>query len=86
MAQSLGDYCTRARPSGSNDNNVARIESTLVKERKVFKRKAGSGRRDRVQQWRRIRCRDPAGSIIRRDVLAVRWVMTWTFALRTIAD
>lgn len=59
---------------------------TLVKERKVFKRKAGSGRKDRVQWWRRIRCRYPAGSIIRHDVLAVRWVMTWTFALRTIAD
>lgn len=59
---------------------------TLVKERKVFKRSPGSGRRDRVQRWRRIRCHDPTGSIIRRDVLAVRWVMTWTFALRSVGD
>ena len=80
----------RIRVDADDDARWQQVPSTptvaLVKERKVFKRGPGSGRRDRVQRWRRIRCRDPAGSIIRRDVLAVRWVMTWTFALRAIAD
>jgi hypothetical protein len=76
----------RIRVDADEDTRWQKLPSTptiaLVKECKVFKRRPGSGRRDRVQQWRRIRCRDPAGNTIRRDVLAVRWVMTWTFALR----
>jgi integrase len=80
----------RIRVAAKEDARWEEFSSTptvaLVKERKVFKRKPGSGRRDRVQRWRRIRCRDPAGSIIRRDVQAVRWVMTWTFALRAISE
>lgn len=54
---------------------------TPVMEHKMFKREPDSGRADRVQTWGRIRCGNPTDGFIRRDVLAVRWVMTWTCAL-----
>jgi hypothetical protein len=54
---------------------------TPVMERKVFKRERDSRRADWAQVWGRIRCGNPADGFIRRDVRAVRWVMTWTCAL-----
>ena len=54
---------------------------TPVMEHKVFKRERDSRRADRAQLWGRIRCGNPTDGFIRRDVLAVRWVMTWTCAL-----
>ncbi len=59
---------------------------TPLVESKVFKREPGSNRADRVQQWGRIRCGNAVDGFIRRDVLAVRWVMTWTCALLASAD
>lgn len=53
---------------------------------KEFKRKPDSNRADRVQQWWRIRHRNPDGGFNHRDVSAFRWVMTWTCALLTSAD
>lgn len=50
-------------------------------EHKVFKRERDSQRADRAQLWGRIRCGNLTDGFIRRDVLAVRWVMTWTCAL-----
>lgn len=52
------------------------------REEKVFRRRAGSGHGDRIQHWGRIRCRSASGKWLRKDVPAVRWVMTWAAALR----
>ena len=54
---------------------------TLVTEEKTFKRKSEARRSGRTQRFGRICCKDVAGNFIRRDVLAVRWAMTWTSAL-----
>lgn len=51
-------------------------------EQKVFKRQPGSGRSDRIQTWGRIRCEGGDKRWLRKDVPAVRWVMTWAAALR----
>ena len=59
----------------------ASADVTPVMEQKVFKRARDSQRADRAQRWGRIRCGNPTDGFIRRDVRAVRWVMTWTCAL-----
>lgn len=53
---------------------------------KMFKRTPESSRAGRVQQWGRIRCGNEADGFNRRDVLAVRWVMTWTCVLQDPHD
>ena len=55
-------------------------------ESKQFKRKPDSNRADRVQQWWRIRHRNPEGGFNHRDVSAMRWVLTWTCALLASED
>ena len=54
---------------------------TPVIEEKTFQRKLETRRSGRTQRFGRICCKDVAGNFIRRDVLAVRWVMTWTCVL-----
>ena len=77
----------RIRLDAGDDDRWRRLPATSVVtpvlEEKVFKRQPGSGRADRTQRWGRIRCGNPTDGYIRRDVLAVRWVLTWSCVLLT---